>query len=162
MEPRIENLAEKKLVGKKITMSFSDNKTGELWQSFMSERRKINNAIGIELYSLEIYPPDYFNPFSPQTEFEKWAAVEVSDFDTVPPEMEPLSVPAGLYAVFLYKGPASAAPETYQYIFGTWVPNSAYTLDDRPHFAVMGEKYKNEDPDSEEELWIPIKLRSNT
>ncbi len=162
MEPRIENLAEKKLVGKKITMSFSNNKTGELWRSFMPERRKINNAIGIELYSLEIYPPDYFNPFNPQTEFEKWAAVEVSDFDTVPPEMEPLPVPAGLYAVFLYKGPASAAPETYQYIFGTWVPNSAYTLDDRPHFAVMGEKYKNEDPDSEEELWIPIKLRSNT
>lgn len=157
MEPRIENLAEKKLVGKKVTMSFSDNKTGELWQSFMPERRKIDNSIGIELYSLEIYPPNYFNPFNPQTEFEKWAAVEVSDFDTIPPEMEPLSVPAGLYAVFLYKGPASAAPETYQYIFGTWIPSSAYTLDDRPHFAVMGEKYKNEDPDSEEELWIPIR-----
>jgi hypothetical protein len=30
-------------------------------------------------------------------------------------------------------------------------------LNKRPHFAKMGEKYKNEDPDSEEELWIPIK-----
>ena len=32
-----------------------------------------------------------------------------------------------------------------------------YTLDDRPHFEILGEKYKNQDPDSEEELWIPIK-----
>jgi hypothetical protein len=25
---------------------------------------------------------------------------------------------------------------------------------------ILGEKYKNESPDSEEELWIPIKLKS--
>jgi AraC family transcriptional regulator len=30
-------------------------------------------------------------------------------------------------------------------------------LDQRPHVEVMGEKYKNNDPDSEEEIWIPIK-----
>jgi len=71
--------------------------------------------------------------------------------------METITVPDGLYAVFLYKGPASAASNIYQYIFGTWLPNADFLLDDRPHFALMGEKYKNEDPSSEEELWIPIK-----
>jgi AraC family transcriptional regulator len=75
----------------------------------------------------------------------------------VPDGMETLTAPGGLYAVFLYQGPANAAPETYQYIFGTWLPTSDYALDNRPHFAVMGEKYKNNDPSSEEELWIPIK-----
>jgi AraC family transcriptional regulator len=29
-------------------------------------------------------------------------------------------------------------------------------LDDRPHFEVLGEKYKNNDPTSEKEIWIPI------
>ncbi len=55
-------------------------------------------------------------------------------------------------------GPASKGPETYRNIFETWLPASGYVLDNRPHFAVMGEKYRNEDPDSEEEIWIPIKM----
>jgi len=35
MEPRIEILPEKKFIGKKIRMSFLNNKTHELWKSFM-------------------------------------------------------------------------------------------------------------------------------
>jgi AraC family transcriptional regulator len=41
--------------------------------------------------------------------------------------------------------------------FSTWLPDSEYRLDVRPHFEVLGEKYKNDDPESEEEIWIPIK-----
>lgn len=41
----------------------------------------------------------------------------------------------------------------------TWLPASDYNLDNRPHFEVLGEKYKNNDPTSEEEIWIPIKLK---
>jgi AraC family transcriptional regulator len=71
--------------------------------------------------------------------------------------MEPFTLKGGLYAVFLYKGAASAGSATFQYILGTWIPGSEYDLDDRPHFEILGEKYKNEDPSSEEELWIPIR-----
>jgi len=157
MEPGIEILTEKKLVGKHIEMSFSNNKTGELWRSFMPKRREIGNPIGTELYSIEVYGNHFFSNFNLETEFEKWAAVEVTDFETVPEEMETITLPCGLYAVFLHKGAASEGPETYQYIFETWLPESDFILDYRPHFAVMGEKYKNEDPDSEEEIWIPIR-----
>ncbi len=101
--------------------------------------------------------PGFFDNFNPDKEFEKWAAVEVEDFNGVPDEMETLKTPGGLYAVFLHKGPARKGVETYQYIFRTWLPNSTYLLDNRPHFAVMGIKYKKDSPDSEEELWIPVK-----
>jgi AraC family transcriptional regulator len=37
------------------------------------------------------------------------------------------------------------------------VPASNYDLDDRPHFEILGDKYKNGDPNSEEDIWIPIK-----
>ncbi|WP_339791455.1 GyrI-like domain-containing protein [uncultured Imperialibacter sp.] len=47
----------------------------------------------------------------------------------------------------------------FEYIFGTWLPASAYDLDDRPHFEVLGDNYKNNDPTSEEEIWIPIRPR---
>jgi AraC family transcriptional regulator len=159
MQVRIEILSEKKLIGKRITTSFANNRTAELWRSFMPQRKEIKNNIGSELYSLQIYPALFFNNFNPNTTFEKLATVEVTDYETVPHEMETFILPSGLYAVFIYKGAASAAAPTFQYILGTWLPNSEYVLDTRPHFEILGEKYKNEDPDSEEELWIPIKVK---
>lgn len=145
-------------MGKKMRMSFSDNKTFELWRSFMPRRNEIKNAVGTELYSVEVYRPGYFDDFNPDQLFEKWAAMEVEDFGAVPNGMETLTTPEGLYAVFVHRGPASEGSKTYQYIFRTWLPNSDYVPDERPHFAIMGEKYKQDDPNSEEELWIPVKV----
>lgn len=159
MEPRIENLTEKKIVGKRITTSFTVNRTKELWQDFMPNRKEIKNNIGSELYSIEVYPESHFVNFNPNNEFEKWAGIEVTDFLSAPADMETLVIPTGLYAVFIHKGPASKGHQTYQYIFVDWLPKSEYLLDNRPHFAVMGEKYKHEDPTSEEEIWIPIKQK---
>ena len=90
-------------------------------------------------------------------EFERWAAMEVTHFESIPADMEAFIMEEGLYAVFLHKGAASSGPNTFKYIFETWLPNSGYIYDDRPQFEILGEKYKNEDPDSEEEIWIPIK-----
>lgn len=159
MQPRLETLAEKKLLGKRLAMSLSDNKTGELWRSFIPRRREIQTSIGAELYSMQVYDQSYFDNFNPNIVFEKWATVEVTDFDTVPDGMETFTLTGGLYAVFLQKGAANTGPETFQYIFGTWLPNSEYTLDNRPHFELLGDKYQNDDPGSEEEIWIPIKLK---
>ncbi|HLP56247.1 MAG TPA: GyrI-like domain-containing protein [Fluviicola sp.] len=155
MTPRIENLPEKKLIGKRLTMSLADNKTGELWQHFMPRRKEILNSITTDLISMQVYKPTHFADFQPTNEFEKWATVEVTDFENVPTDMETVTLVGGLYAVFDYKG-SSNDPSVFQYIFGTWLPGSAYVLDDRPHFEVLGDNYKNNDPDSEEEIWIPI------
>jgi AraC family transcriptional regulator len=158
MKPRIETLPPKYLIGKRLVMSLSNNKTGELWSSFMPRRKEIQNNIGTALYSLQVYDYGYFKDFNPNKEFEKWAAVEVTYINTVPHEMEVLTLTGGLYAVFIHKG-ASGDNSTFQYIFTTWLPGSDYLLDDRPHFEILGEKYKNNNPDSEEEIWIPVKLK---
>jgi AraC family transcriptional regulator len=158
MIPRIQHLNEKKLIGKHLTMSLADNKTGELWRSFMPVRKTIPNHVTNDLISMQVYSPTYFSAFDPTLEFEKWAAVEVTDFDHVPDGMETFTLAGGLYAVFDFKGSENVT-DFFQYIFSTWLPQSAYTLDDRPHFEVLGEKYKNNDPDSEEEVWIPVKLK---
>jgi len=156
MKPRIENIKEKMLTGKRLTMSFANNKTGELWKSFMPIRSEITNKLSNDLISMQVYKPTHFAEFSPTNEFVKWATVEVADFKNVPGDLETFTLPGGLYAVFDYKG-SSIDGTIFQYIFGTWLPNSNYLLDDRPHFEVLGEKYKNADPNSEEEIWIPIK-----
>lgn len=122
----------------------------------MPRRKEIRNNIDSKLFSVEVYDPLFFNNFEPEKVFEKWAAIEVTDFDTVPNEMEPLIFPCGDYAVFLHKGYSSEGEKTYNYIFMNWLPHSTYMLDNRPHFAVMGEKYKRDDSSSEEEIWIPV------
>ncbi len=156
MQPRIEILNEKKLIGKHISMSLAVNKTAERWKSFMPRRAEITNNISNNLISMQIYSPNYFVEFSPTNEFEKWATIEVTNFDNVPGDLETIILHGGLYAIFDYKG-LNTDSSIFQYIFGTWLPNSMYLLDDRPHFEVLGEKYKNADPNSEEEIWIPIR-----
>lgn len=158
INPRIEVLREKKLIGTHLSTSLTHNRTAELWRRFMPRRQEIANALSSDLYTLQVYDPGYFNPFHPAKTFEKWALVEVADFSHVPPGMETFTLPGGLYAVFLHRGSSEDA-SLFQYIFSTWLPASAYALDDRPHFEVLGEKYRNADPASEEEIWIPIRLR---
>ena len=159
MKHRIETITCKKLVGKRKTTSFADDKTGELWKSFMQQWREIPNNINQELISMQVYPPKFFTDFHPTTPFEKWAAVEVTDFNPVPEGMETYILPEGLYLIFIYRGKASDAAPFFQYILGEWLPQSDYRLDDRPHFEILEEKYKNDSSDSEEEIWIPVKRK---
>jgi AraC family transcriptional regulator len=162
MTPRIETIKEKKLVGKRLTMSFANYKVGELWGSFMPRRKDITNNLKRELISMVVYKSTHFTDFKPTNEFERWATVEVSDFDNLPTEMEAFVLPSGLYAVFLHKGDTNEITKTFQFILRTWLPGSDYVLDNRPHFEVLGDKYKNNDPTSEEEIWIPIKFKNTS
>lgn len=156
--PRIETLEEKKLLGLKTLTSFAQDKTAELWRAFMSRKKEIGNATGTNLYSLQVYSANHnFSVFDPHVVFEKWALAEVSSFDHLPKGMTTFVLSGGLYAVFLYKGNMQGAADFFGYIFTKWLPQSGYTLDQRPHFEILGEKYKNGSPDSEEEIWIPIK-----
>jgi AraC family transcriptional regulator len=158
--PHIIQLTSKKMVGVRMTMSLADNRTGDLWRSFMTRRKEILNTIGTDLYSLQIYTPPFdIKKFGATMPFVKWALTEVADHDNMPTGFEQFVLEGGLYAVFIHKGtPADFAP-TIDLIFNQWLPTSDYMLDDRPHFEILGEKYLRDHPLSEEEIWIPIKKR---
>ena len=70
----------------------------------MPRRKDITNNLTNDLISMRVYKPTYFADFKPTNEFEKWATVEVSNFDNVPADMETFTLTGGLYAVFDYKG----------------------------------------------------------
>ncbi|MGV6831399.1 MAG: GyrI-like domain-containing protein [bacterium] len=156
MNPRIEQLPQKTLVGLQMTMSLVQNKTGQLWGQFGPRIKEIPHRVSEDKISLQVYPSYYYQNFNPTNEFDKWAAVEVNTITELPEGLDTFILEEGLYAVFNYKG-SSADTSIYQYIFNQWIPNSKYVVDDRPHFEVLGEKYRNNDPNSEEEIWIPIK-----
>lgn len=157
MKFRIENLTEKKLIVLPQKMSLSENKTFLLWNSFMKRKSEIENVLGADLYSIQIYEKDYFDGFDFHKEFLKMAGVEVNYFENIPDKMEGYVLKGGKYAVFDYKGNPKNGGEAFQYIFQEWLPASGWALDDRAHFEILGEKYKNGDDESEEEIWIPIK-----
>lgn len=160
MEARIEVLPEKTLIGKYMRMSLANNRTPDLWRSFMMEKGQINGQIGTDLYSIQVYDGlQYFETFSPTTEFTKWATTEVGGIDNIPNGFGSFVLKSGLYAVFIHKGTSADFPQTFRYIFTKWLPKSGYELDDRPHFEVLGTNYKNNDPSSEEEVWIPIRKK---
>lgn len=155
IEPQIKVLKEKKLIGIHLNMSLRNNRTMELWKKFMPRKKEIHNSVSEDLISMQIYD-NTMKLSDINQHFEKWATKEVFSFDTIPKDMEAFTLNEGLYAVFNYKG-LSTDNSIFIYIFNTWLPNSNYHLDNRPHFEILGEKYKNGDPNSEEEIWIPIK-----
>ena len=161
LEARIEELPRKTFVGKSLRMSLANNRTHQLWRSFMLDRDVVKSTVSTDLYSIQVYDKLlYFENFNPNTEFTKWAAIEVENHDLIPNDFLPFTIESGLYAVFVHKGAVSEFPKTFQFIFNTWLPKSHYKLDNRPHFELLGEKYKNNSPSSEEEVWIPIREKA--
>jgi AraC family transcriptional regulator len=74
-----------------MTMSLSNNKTGELWRSFMPRRKEIQNNLTPDMISMQVYDqPIELGDLD--REFEKWAVIEVSDFETIPDGMETFTV----------------------------------------------------------------------
>lgn len=157
MNPQIKIFPSTKFIGKNLSFSYSDYRAFELWSSFMSRGNEIQNTIGTALYNIQVNPENF--DFNPKTPFVKWAAMEVSAFDCIPDGMETLEISEGLYAVFQYKGNQSGAASFFNQIYSVWLPNSDYELDYRPQFEILGEKYKNNDSNSEEEIWIPIRKK---
>ncbi|MFT3885638.1 MAG: GyrI-like domain-containing protein [Flavobacteriales bacterium] len=157
-EPRIELLPERTFVGLHTRASFATHRPEVLWRRFGPLRRGIANAIGTGRFSMAVYGPGFFDAFDPHRAFEQWATVEVADAAHVPEGMAVLRA-AGLYAVFIHRGPASDGPRTFRYIFGTWLPASRYEVDQRPHFEVMGPGYDPDAEEAEEALWIPVRER---
>ncbi len=156
LQPEIKELAPKTLIGINHDMSISNDETGLLWRYFMTQFKSINGEQQHDFYSVQIYPDNYFHSFAPDKAFTKWAAVEQADNIKPIDGFQEFRLSGGLYAIFHYKG-SSSDKRIFQYIYTQWLPNSGYQLDDRPHFELLGEKYKNNDPTSEEQIFIPIK-----
>ena len=158
MIPQIQTIPPKKLIGIATKMSLSDNRTKELWQTLMPRRSEINNRIGTDRISMQVYDDSWnHQKFTPNKTFTRWTALEVEGFEDVPEGLGTHILTGGKYAVFHHKGPVMTFPKTWKYIFYKWLPESECELDEREHFEVLGKDYKPFDPNAEEMVWIPIK-----
>ncbi|MFN7116228.1 MAG: GyrI-like domain-containing protein [Saprospiraceae bacterium] len=161
MQANLTEMPQRLFVGMRIQTTLAAQQTLALWQRFKPRVKEISHRADANFYSLQLYDAALsFTEFSSHTAFEKWAAVEVTQVVNLPEGMELLTVPAGTYAVFVHHEPAHTFPQTSQYIFGTWLPQSAYELDQRPHFEVMTPQYQPQDEQAQEEIWVPVRLKA--
>lgn len=164
IDPKICRIEAKTMIGLSITTTQRQiEETQILWKSFIPKSKSIEQIKSDNLYSIQIYPKNVtFRTFSDGMSFQKWAAVEVEPDCPVPKGMKLLNIPKGEYAIFIHHGPATNFPKTAQYIFGMWLPNSIYEFDYRPQFEIMEPDYLGPNhPDSQEQVWIPIKKKAN-
>ncbi|MBK7225390.1 MAG: GyrI-like domain-containing protein [Saprospiraceae bacterium] len=154
-----QSILPKILVGHQLESSFSENNSFQLWSGFMPKRNLIPNRFDENYYSVQLFKDgiDYFTDLN--AKYTKWAAVQVKSSLDKPEGFDLLTIPAGEYAVFIHKGTSQDFIKTSQYIYGEWLPKSKYKLASRPHFEILGSKYKLNDPNSEEEVWIPIQSK---
>ena len=161
-QPKIIDFQETRLIGSRVRMSFVNDRTSELWRGFRTVMPTISGRTGSDSYSVKVYDASYsFGAFDPAAEFDKWAAVAVREDADLPDGQESLMIPAGKYAEFIHVGPASAAPRTFGYIFGEWLPASEFELDLRPHFEILPEGYDPFAVDASERVLLPIRSRQS-
>jgi AraC family transcriptional regulator len=160
LQPKIKISTDKQFIGMSMKMSLVQDSTGELFKTFMPRKKEIRGLKNSNVLDLRVYDDTYFLEFNPSAVFMKYALVECNQITEIPNGMEVYDFKGGDYAVFEYKGLA-ADKSIYEYIFREWLPNSKYDLDNRPHFEVLGLKTKLNDSDSEEEIWLPIKLKND-
>ena len=141
-------------------MSTAHDRSPELWRAFMPNRRKIENGVSEDVYSIQEFDrlPDFTITVSEEL-YTNWALKEVSSIESIPDGMISYRLGAGLYAVFLHKGTPAEFPATAKFIFQTWLPASGYRIENRPFFQVLTPAYNPGDPASEEEMYIPVGLK---
>jgi len=164
IDPSIKTIPTKKLIGINVHTSLSEFNPSVVWQKFMPRLKEIENKVGIEKYSIQIYDQLFsYDSFNPNVKFYYWAAIEVDDFSKIPHDMFSLEISSGKYAVFLHKGDMSTFKKTLSYIYTKWLPSSGFKIGHRPHFEKLDEKYLGaNNPNSQEEVWIPIRYKRFT
>ncbi|SET00272.1 GyrI-like small molecule binding domain-containing protein [Natronincola peptidivorans] len=96
--------------------------------------------------------------FNEQTYHNQVIAMEVDSFNHIPSGMIKKTIDGGRYAVFTHRGKIDLIKETYNYIWGTWVPYSKVELDFRDEFELYDEGFKGrQNPSSTFDIYIPIK-----
>ncbi|WDV47579.1 AraC family transcriptional regulator [Clostridiaceae bacterium M8S5] len=158
IRPVIKVIPEVKVIGIKRNITLYNNILPNLWSDFITSSSKIiNRAKPLKYYGIcENDRPD--NQFGENVAYSEVVGIEVTSFDHIPAGMITKVIPQGKYVVFTHKGSIDKLKETYEYIWGTWIPLGKVEIDMRDDFELYDERFKGADnPLTEIEIYIPIK-----
>lgn len=156
MEPSIVTKAAFTVVGTEYHGRNENNEVAALWQSFMPHMHEIHDQVNMhESFGLCVGDVDY-----KQTGvFRYVAGQQVKEDAAIPDGMLAVTVPEATYAVFTHHGTLETLGQTYDYIYGTWLPTSGRELADTPDFELYDDRFDVASPSSEMDIYIPLKVR---
>jgi AraC family transcriptional regulator len=85
------------------------------------------------------------------------AGVAVADFQDLPADFARIRIPACRYAVFTHAGHISTIRQTWNTIWGQWLPGSGLEAADAPDFERYGESFDPQTGAGGFEIWLPVK-----
>lgn len=153
-------MSAKTLVGHRMMVTAATDNPVLLWRPFKMKLKEIGNVQTDRFYSVQTFEGEDLSRFDANTEFTKWAAVEVSEVGNIPEGMEVIRIPKGLYATLVHYGTAAEFQKTTDFIYRHWLPESKYDLDDRPHLTIMPSDHRPDDPNAAELVCVPVKPKA--
>lgn len=154
LEPKIVYKDSFTAVGMECITTQDDNNINftipKLWSSFNPRAGEIKDRRG---GALGLCISEGFD----DCHFSYMACCEVNRVESIPEGMIARTVPACKYLVFTHKGSVDKLGETYDFIYGRYLPNSSYEVQAMIDFELYDERFKPDSPDSEMDIYIPIK-----
>ena len=146
-----------------IGLSYFGNNQDEIidmWRKLEQKQMVIKNFIDpTEQFGLIYYDDNFFQ----SGEFSYMAAFLLKessaiDIESIPIDFSIRVLPACEYAVFSHHGPAAQIPVSYEYIYGSWIPDSGKSPVAPYDFEFYNAKYNTGDPSHLElKIYIPVK-----
>jgi len=152
MEPKIIEKPGFKVIGLRY---FGKNEQGEipaLWSDLMSRAGEIKDkSQSMESYGL-------MGMMDKEGNFEYIAAIPVDRVSEIPEGMVAREINNAKYLVFTHVGDAEKMKETYDFVYNKYCPECGEDVRyDTYHFELYDERFKNFTPDSEFDIYVPIK-----
>jgi AraC family transcriptional regulator len=135
------------VVGLRITAKPKSPEIPKLWDAFVSRMGELKNVS--EPYA------SYGVMAGAGDDLDYMAGNPVSDIARLPAGMERWDIPETTYAVFETRLPK--IEETFDYIFGTWLPASNYQHDAEPVLERYGETFRPDNPVVS--IYVPVKKK---
>lgn len=150
LQPRFEK--ERLLLVAGFGQRFTQDTSGaipELWERFVPHIGKVPSQVGEVTYGVCCNTDQ-------QGGFDYIAGVEISKLDDLPERYRWVEVQPQQYAVFEHQGPLHGLPQTFQYIWNTWLPQSGRTAADAPGFERYSADFNPRTGAGVLEIWVPL------
>ena len=152
--PTIVDKEEFQIIGVEDIGKRERRNTAEIWAKFQELATKVPNrdashGLGISIVTEELLE---------KGENRYIVANEIENVKEVPEGMITETIPAQKYAVFTHIGKITNIGETFQYIYGDWLPNNTRykRVPFSPEFEYYDQRFSLNSDYSELDLYIPI------
>lgn len=160
VHPKIIECPQIMVAGLRGETTLRDNKLKELWKRLHKVCTHIPNPSPNARYFgiCEACHENTLYTMNNDIIFTEVAGIEVDSFEGLPHEFVQKTLPQGRYAVFTHKGTLRTLPQTFHYIWSTWVLTTKEEMDWREDFELYDQRFLGyHHPNSEIDLYIPIK-----